>query len=99
MADEDNAGNLTDGLEGEASGGKKGGAKGVFPQLLKLILIGVAAIIFIITIVVITVKILNGGGNKQTAIPVSEELDASLMTGTHLLIRSEHLQAIQCLQA
>ena len=73
MADEDNAGNLTDGLEGEASGGKKGGAKGVFPQLLKLILIGVAAIIFIITIVVITVKILNGGGNNQTAIPVSEE--------------------------
>ena len=73
MADEDNANDLGDGLEGDAPAGKKGGVKGAFPQLLKMILIGVAAIIFIVTIVVVTTAILNKGGNKQTAIPVSEE--------------------------
>ena len=73
MADEDSAKDLGDGLEGDAPAGKKGGVKGAFPQLLKLILIGIAAVIFIITIVVVTVKILNAGGNKQTAIPVGEE--------------------------
>lgn len=73
MADEDNANDLGDGLEDDAPAGKKGGVKGAFPQLLKMILIGVAAIIFIVTIVVVTTAILNKGGNKQTAIPVSEE--------------------------
>ena len=58
MADEDNANDLGDGLEGDAPAGKKGGVKGAFPQLLKMSLIGVAAIIFIVTIVVVTPIIL-----------------------------------------
>lgn len=73
MADEDSANDLGDGLEGDAPAGKKGGVKGAFPQLLKLILIGIAAVIFIITIVFVTVMILKADGNKQTVIPVSEE--------------------------
>ncbi|MDD7460471.1 MAG: flagellar basal body-associated FliL family protein [Spirochaetales bacterium] len=73
MADEDNANDLGDGLEGDAPAGKKSGVKGAFPQLLKMVAIGVAAVIFIVTIVVVTTAILNKGGSKQTAIPVSEE--------------------------
>ncbi len=55
------------------SSGKKGGIKGIFPQLLKFVLIGLAAIILIVTIVVITNLIMNRNGVAQTAIPVSEE--------------------------
>lgn len=73
MADEDNANDLGDSLEGDAPAGKKSGVKGAFPQLLKMILIGFAAIIFIVTIVVVTTAVLNKGGSKQTSIPVSEE--------------------------
>ena len=73
MAEEDDAAALGD-MEGEApAGGKKGGLKGAVPQVLKFVLIGVAAVIFIVTIVVITTKILNKGGSAQTAIPISEE--------------------------
>ena len=73
MADEENANDLGDGLEGDAPAGKKSGVKGAFPQLLKMVAIGVAAVIFIVTIVVVTTAILNKGGSNQTAIPVSEE--------------------------
>lgn len=74
MADEDAAGNLDDGMDGDAAPSKKaGGLKGALPQLLKYILIGVAAVIFIVTIVIITNLIMNKGGKSQTAIPVSEE--------------------------
>ncbi|MCH5294639.1 MAG: flagellar basal body-associated FliL family protein [Treponema sp.] len=72
MADDGDADDLGDDLGG-SSGGKKGGLKGVVPGLLKWILIGVGAVILIVTIVVITTLILNKGGKKQTFIPVSEE--------------------------
>ncbi|MCH5290397.1 MAG: flagellar basal body-associated FliL family protein [Treponema sp.] len=66
--DEDMGGDL------EGGGGKKGGGlKGIVPGLLKWILLGVVAVIFIVTIVVITNIIMNKGGTKQTSIPVAEE--------------------------
>ena len=47
MADESNADDLGDDIGAEVSTGKKSGIKGAFPQLLKFILIGVAAVILI----------------------------------------------------
>lgn len=72
MADED-AGNLGDDGDIGESSGKKSGGKGVIPQILKFVLIGVAAIILIVTIVFITTLIINKGGKSQTNIPISEE--------------------------
>ncbi len=74
MADESNADDLGDDIGSEASSSRKSGIKGAFPQLLKFILIGVVAVIFIVTIVVVTTAILNKGGKSpSTAIPISEE--------------------------
>lgn len=73
MADENNADDLGEEPSAEVSKGKKGGLKGAFPTLLKFILIGVVALIFIITVVVVTVMIINKGGSSQTPVPVSEE--------------------------
>jgi len=53
------------------SGGKKG--PGILPQLLKWVAIVVAALIFIVTIVVITYSVLEGAGDRQTVIHTSEE--------------------------
>ena len=72
MADEGEADNLGDDMGGDLGGSKKT-SKGALPQLLKFVLIGIAAVIFIVTIVVITFSILNKGGGSQTNIPVSEE--------------------------
>ncbi len=52
-------------------GGKKGG--GMLPQLLKWVAIVLGALIFIITVVVVTVNIMGGSGKNQTAVPLSEE--------------------------
>lgn len=73
MADEnadDIAGDLGD---APAASKKGGGLKGILPQLLKWVLIGVAAIIFIVTVVVITTIIINGKGKPQTVVPVGVE--------------------------
>ncbi len=74
MADEATDNLSTDDIT--ESTGKKSGVKGIFPQLLKFVLIGLAAIILIVTIVVITNLIMNKKGISQTAIPVSEEYTA-----------------------
>lgn len=63
-------------LEGGDSGSGEAGAKkgsGMLPQLLKWVGIVLGALIFIITVVVITVNIMGGSGKNQTAIPTSEE--------------------------
>jgi len=70
MDDQDDI-NLEGGDAGSGDGGKKG--SGMLPQLLKWVAIVLGALIFIITIVVVTVNIMGGSGKSQTAIPVSEE--------------------------
>ena len=54
------------------SASKKGGS-GLLPQLLKWVAIVLGALVFIVTIVVVTVNIMGGAGKSQTPIPISEE--------------------------
>ncbi len=54
------------------SASKKGGS-GLLPQLLKWVAIALGALVFIVTIVVVTVNIMGGAGKSQTPIPISEE--------------------------
>lgn len=70
MADEDEI-NLDD--NAGSSSEKKGGLGGIFPSLLKWIIIGLAAIIVIVVVVVITVKITGKNSTAVTTIPSSEE--------------------------
>lgn len=70
MADEDEI-NLDD--NGSSSSDKKGGLGGIFPSLLKWIIIGLAAVIVIVVVVVITVKITGKNSTTVTAIPASEK--------------------------
>ena len=59
--------------EGDSSGGggqKKGfGLAALLPNLLKFAAIGLGALIFIVTVSVITYNVLNKSGNSQTMIP------------------------------
>ena len=57
-------------IEGESKGGFLGGA---LLKILKFAAMGIGAIIFIVTVVIITMRIMNRGGQSQTAIPISEE--------------------------
>ena len=70
MEDQDEI-NLDD--NGSSSSDKKGGLGGIFPSLLKWIIIGLAAVIVIVVVVVITVKITGKNSTTVTAIPASEE--------------------------
>ncbi len=77
MADEDEGLGLDDG--GDAGAAPAKGGKGLLiPGLLKWIAIGLAAIILIVTVVVITMKVI-GGNNTGTsaAIPMTEEYTTS----------------------
>jgi len=56
-----------------AGGKKKGGLKAILPQLLKWLIIGVVAVIFIVSVVLITLNFKEGNGKPQTTIGVSEE--------------------------
>ena len=63
-------------LEGSDAGSGEGGSKkgaGMLPQLLKWVAIPLGPLIFFVTIVVVTVNIMNGGGKSQSPIPLSEE--------------------------
>jgi flagellar FliL protein len=79
MADDEDAG-LTDGSEGADGEGGGGGDKkgpGVLPKLLKFVAIGLAALVFIVTVVVVTFNIINGSGKQaQQAIPQTESYAA-----------------------
>jgi len=73
MGDSDDGLNLED---GEASGlgaqkKKASGLVALLPNLLKFVAIGLGAVIFIITVSVITHNILNRGGRAQTVIPTA----------------------------
>jgi len=50
---------------------KASGLMSLLPNLLKFVAIGLGALIFIVTVSVITFNILNRGGRAQTAIPVA----------------------------
>jgi len=83
MADDDQS--FDAGFEGEdvagidAPGGeeKKGGfVGGALLKILKFAAMGIGAIIFIVTVVIITMRILNKGGQSQSYPVVSEEYEA-----------------------
>ena len=72
MADSDDL-DLDSGDAPEAGGGggakKKGGGVGnLLPTILKFVAIGIGALIFIVTVSVITYNIMNKGGKSQTVI-------------------------------
>ncbi|MCR5290094.1 MAG: flagellar basal body-associated FliL family protein [Treponema sp.] len=73
MADNDSINIEEDGAGSAAPAPKKGGMGGLIPALLKWIAIGVGAIILIVTVVIITMKVLGGNASATTAIPISEE--------------------------
>jgi flagellar FliL protein len=73
----EDAGNILDegGESPEGAGGskKKKGADlaALLPNLLKFVAIGLGALIFIVTVTVITFTIMNAGGKSQTVVGVS----------------------------
>ena len=59
-----------DGAEAESTSSKKksGGAGNLLPNILKFAAIGIGALVFIVTVSVITYNIMNKGGKNQTVI-------------------------------
>ena len=71
MAEENDDLDIDDGDSPEAGAGqkKKGGALGaLLPTILKFAAIGLGALIFIVTVSVITYNIMNKGGKSQTMV-------------------------------
>jgi len=68
--DETDAAAEEGGEEGAAKK-KDAGLSALLPNLLKFAAIGVGALIFIVTVCVITYTILNKGGRSQTVVPTS----------------------------
>lgn len=76
MADEDlDIGTEIEGGEGEAGGkAQKGGfLGGALIKILKFVALGIGAIIFIVVVVIVTVNLLNKGGQAQTVVNISED--------------------------
>jgi flagellar FliL protein len=73
MSDEADV-NLEEGQE--EGGGKKKKSIGFLPGLLKFIAIGLGALIFIVTVVIITFNVMNKGGKSQTLVPETESYAA-----------------------
>ena len=72
MADDDLG--FDDSSENPSGGDKKSkGHGGLLPILLKWVAIVLGAIILIVTVVVLTVKLVNKGGQSQATLPVSQE--------------------------
>ncbi len=72
MADDDSL-NLDDEAGEAAPSKKRGGGVGFLPTLLKWVALGLGAVILIVTIVVITMKIVGGNSSAQAVVPVTEE--------------------------
>ncbi len=72
MAEDDEL-DLGDGDSSASSPPKKSGFGALLPTLLKWIAIAVGAVIFIVTVVVITFNIMNRNASPQAAMPVSPE--------------------------
>jgi len=88
MGDDDGLDLGGDDVSGVDSGSKKGkGLGGLLPNLLKFVAIGVGALIFIVTVAVITYKILNNRGESQTVLdPTSEYIGTRPQFSTFTLI-------------
>ena len=88
MGDDDALDLGGDELSGVESGSKKGrGFSGLLPNLLKFVAIGIGALIFIVTVAVITYKILNSRGESQTVLdPTSEYIGTRPQYSTFTLI-------------
>jgi flagellar FliL protein len=74
MSDEADV-NLEETPEGSPDNGKKKNI-GLLPGLLKFIAIGLGALIFIVTVAVITFNIMNKGGKNQTLVPQTDSYAA-----------------------
>ncbi|MDR0316298.1 MAG: flagellar basal body-associated FliL family protein [Treponema sp.] len=57
-----------DAPEAGSSAKKKGGVGSILPTILKFAAIGLGALIFIVTVSVVTFSIMNKGGKQQTAV-------------------------------
>ena len=71
MADDDLG--FDDNSEGTGAEKKGKGLGGILPSLLKWVAIALGAIILIVTVVVITMKVVGGNTTQQATIPVSQE--------------------------
>jgi flagellar FliL protein len=58
-----------DSVEIDSSSKKSSGLGALLPNILKFVAIGLGALIFIVTVAVITYNIMNKGGKSQTALP------------------------------
>jgi flagellar FliL protein len=67
---------LGEGADAGAEGGdgskKSAGLGGLLPNLLKFVAIGLGALVFIVTIAVITFNIMNKSGKTQSVVPQTE---------------------------
>ena len=89
MGDDENLDLGGDESSGADSGSKKSkkGLGGLLPNLLKFVAIGLGALIFIVTVSVITFNILNTGGESQTVLdPTSEYIGTRPKYSTFSLI-------------
>jgi flagellar FliL protein len=57
---------------GEAAPKKASGLTALLPSILKFAAIGIGALIFIVTVSIITYRIMSGGGKSQTVVSSSE---------------------------
>ena len=74
MADKDDSVMPDDDTDAGAAPAKKaGGIVGMLPSLLKWVAIALGAIILIVTVVVITMKVMGGNKTQQVSIPFSQE--------------------------
>ncbi|MDR0403972.1 MAG: flagellar basal body-associated FliL family protein [Treponema sp.] len=88
MGDDDGLDLGGEDVAGIDGGAKKSGGLGAFlPNLLKFVAIGLGALIFIVTVTIITVNILGGRGESQTTIdPASEYIGTRPQYSTFTLI-------------
>ncbi len=74
MADDDEFGMDGGGEDAGAAAGKKGGIGGILPAILKWAAIAIGAIVLIVTVVIITMNIMNkNGSGTANVVPISSE--------------------------
>jgi len=74
MADDEDYGMDGGGEDAGAAPAKKGGIGGLLPALLKWVAIAIGAIVLIVTVVIITMNIMNkNGSGSANVVPISSE--------------------------